>query len=377
MTDAALRVGTLITRLAGGAGELALHGVLALDRDRYLPTIVTGEDGRLAERARAEGVEVVVVPELGAPIAPRQDGLALRRILQLLRRRRFDVVHTHCAKAGTLGRVAAHHVGTPWVVHTYHGFPFHQFQSAARRRAYVAVERRMGRITDRALCVGTAVATEAVRRALVSPERVSTIGVVVDHDGPERNRENIAAARRELGLPCDATVVGTVGRMTFQKAPEDFVAALGALRRPGVVGVWIGGGELTDRVARLADATPGARVVLAGERTNVPALLPAFDVFAMASRYEGLPTALVQAMVARVPVVATAVNAVGDVVVPGHTGLLVPPGKPELLAGAVRHLLDHPDVAHRFAATAATRLDHYRVANLRDALESAYSLHCG
>ncbi len=373
MTGAPVRVGTLITRLAGGAGELTLHGVLALDRDRYVPTVVTGDDGRLAAAAREAGVEVVVVPELGAPIAPRHDALALRRITQLLRRRRFDVVHTHCAKAGTLGRLAAHHVGTPWVVHTYHGFPFHQFQSAARRRAYVAVERRLGRITDRALCVGTGVAVEAVRRTLVAPERIRTIGVVVDHVGPSRDRDGIAAARRELGLPCDATVVGTVGRMTFQKAPEDFVAALRALNRPDVIGVWIGDGELADRMARLTRATPGVRVLLAGERTNVPALLPAFDVFAMASRYEGLPTAVVQAMVARVPVVATAVNAVGDVVIPGQTGVLVPPGRPDLLADAIRYLLDHPEVAQQLAANATARLgDNFQATKLRDTLESVY-----
>jgi glycosyltransferase involved in cell wall biosynthesis len=373
MTGAPIRVGTIVTRFAGGAGELALHGVLALDRDHYLPTIVTGEDGRLAEVARAEGVEVLVLPELRAPIAPWHDALALRRVTELLRHRRFDVVHTHCAKAGTLGRLAAHHVGSPWVVHTYHGFPFHQFQSAARRRAYVAVERRMGRVTDRALCVGAGVAAEAVRRALVAPDRIRTIGVVVDHDAPTRDAASGAAARRALGLPADATVVGTVGRLTFQKAPEDFVAALATLRRPGVTGVWIGDGELADRVAASTRATPGVRIVLAGARTNVPALLPAFDVFAMASRYEGLPTALVQAMVAGVPVVATAVNAVPDVVVPGRTGLLVPPGRPDLLADAVRHLLDHPRLAARFAANATAWLaDRYRVTPLRDALESAY-----
>jgi glycosyltransferase involved in cell wall biosynthesis len=288
----------------------------------------------------------------------------------LLRHRQFDVVHTHCAKAGTLGRIAAHRVGAPWVVHTYHGFPFHQFQSVARRNAYVAVERRLGRVTDRALCVGTGVAAEATRRGLVAPDRISTIGVVVDHSGPTRDAESIALARQALDLPTNAVVVGTVGRLTYQKAPEHFVAALNRLHRPDVVGVWIGGGELADRVAALARSTP---VVLAGERADVPALLPAFDVFAMASRYEGLPTAVVEAMVAGVPVVATAVNAVADVVVPGHTGLLVPPGKPALLADGIRYLIDHPEAANRLAVAARARLgDRFSSATLRSSLVAAY-----
>jgi glycosyltransferase involved in cell wall biosynthesis len=105
----------------------------------------------------------------------------------------------------------------------------------------------------------------------------------------------------------------------------------------------------------------------------VPALLPAFDVFTLPSRYEGLPTAVVEAMLCGVPVVATAVNAVGDLVVPGETGLLVPPRRPDLLAGAIRSLLDSPADAARMAATARARLGtRYTVPALRDALEAAY-----
>ena len=169
-------------------------------------------------------------------------------------------------------------------------------------------------------------------------------------------------------------MVGAVGRLTYQKAPEDFLAALRQLGRPGVIGVWVGGGELADHVGRLASRQPGPRVVLAGERTDVPEILPAFDVFALPSRYEGLPTAIVEAMACGVPVVATAVNAVSDVVVPGETGLLVPPQRPDLMAGAVAYLLDRPEVAARLAGTARARLgDRFGAPALRDALTAAYA----
>ena len=120
--------------------------------------------------------------------------------------------------------------------------------------------------------------------------------------------------------------------------------------------MWVGDGELAGQVAAQAASLPGGQVLLAGQRSNVPDLLPAFDVFALPSRYEGLPTAVVEAMVCGVPVVATAVNAVGDVVIPGETGLLVPPGRPQLLADAVRFLLDSPGAAARMAAAARARL---------------------
>ncbi len=422
-----LRVAVLITRLEGGAGVLALRGAMALDPRSYQLTIITGQgSSRLLSQAQAAGLTVVAEPALRAPIDPVRDVVALRRLVVLLRRERFDVVHTHTAKAGTLGRLAARRAAVPRIVHTYHGFPFHEFQSVIRRAAYVAIERRLGRFTDLALCVGTGVAVEAVRRGLISPERIRTIGVVVDGFGwpagedaraavpvasqpsvpetaaserllgepsavlmaaakPAAARPSSAGpssaglaareiARRELGLPSDATVIGAVGRLTYQKAPEDFVDMIRRLRHPGVVGVWVGDGELAGRVRQLAAAEPAAPVVLAGERADVPRLLPAFDVFALPSRYEGLPTAIVEAMTCGVPVVATAVNAVADVVVPGETGLLVPPGRPDLMASAVSYLLSSPAAAAQMAMRAQAQLgDRYGISALRASLAAAYA----
>ena len=376
-----LRVAVVITRLEGGAGVLALRGLLALDRSEFRPVLitggVTGSGGRLLDRAaRDAGLEVITEPALRSPISPPHDVSALRSLSALLRRRPFDVVHTHTAKAGALGRIAARRARVPRVVHTYHGFPFHEFQSRLRRAGYIAVERRLGRITDVALCVGTGVAVEAVRRGLVPPERIRTIGVAVPA-GPPLALDARDRARRALGISPDATVVGAVGRLTYQKAPEDFLTAmreLGRRGRPDAVGVWVGGGDLAERVGRLTRSASGPRVVLAGERADIPEILPAFDVFALPSRYEGLPTAIVEAMTCGIPVVATAVNAVGDVVVPGETGLLVPPRRPDLLAEAVDYLLASPDAAARMAANARERLGtRFNVTTLREVLVAAYT----
>jgi glycosyltransferase involved in cell wall biosynthesis len=376
-----LRVAIVITRLEGGAGVLALRGLLALDRSEFRPVLitggVTGSGGRLLDQAaRDADLEVIMEPALRSPISPPHDVSALRSLSALLRRRPFDVVHTHTAKAGALGRIAARRARVPRVVHTYHGFPFHEFQSRLHRAGYIAVERRLGRITDVALCVGTGVAVEAVRRGLVPPERIRTIGVAVPA-GPPLAPDARDRARRALGIPPDATVVGAVGRLTYQKAPEDFLTAmreLGRRGRPDAVGVWVGGGDLAERVGRLTRSASGPRVVLAGERADIPEILPAFDVFALPSRYEGLPTAIVEAMTCGIPVVATAVNAVGDVVVPGETGLLVPPRRPDLLAEAVDYLLNSPDTAARMAANARERLGtRFDVTTLREVLVAAYT----
>ena len=372
-------VATVIARLEGGAGLLAWRGIQALDWQACRPTIVTGSGDRLIEVAEAAGAEVILDPTLRATISLRSDLQAVRRLELLLRRRGFGIVHTHGAKGGAVGRVAARRAGVPRIVHTYHGFPFHQFQSPARRQAYIEIERRLGRLTDVALCVGNGVAAEAVRRQLITPERVRAIGVVVD--GPERDKARASAgqpearrhARTLLGIPPEATVVGAVGRLTYQKAPEHFLAALEELNLPGVVGVWVGGGEAAEQIARRARRMRHGRLILAGERADVLDILPAYDVFALPSRYEGLPTAVVEAMICGVPVVATAVNAVPDLVVPWETGLLVPPQRPALLAAAVRYLIEFPAVADRLAATARARVsDRYRAADLAESLLAAY-----
>jgi glycosyltransferase involved in cell wall biosynthesis len=372
------RVITVITRLEGGAGMMALRGVLGLDRDTFEPLIITGSGGRLVEQATAHGVEVIANPVLRPLLDPLSDLRAVRWLRSVLAARQPDVVHTHCAKAGTIGRVAARHAGVRRIVHTYHGFPFHEFQSAARRRLYIEVERRLGHFTDVGLCVGTGVAVEAIRRGLIAPERVRTIGVPV-HGAGQRSRAgsarrpaDVTAARRRLGVVNGEVIVGAVGRLSYQKAPADFVAVMKALNRNDAVGVWIGGGDLADETARLARAA-GQRILLLGDRSDVGDLLPAFDVFVLPSRYEGLPTAVAEAMACGVPVVATAVNAVSDLVEPGVTGLLVPPARPALMASAVAYLLDSPPAAARMATAARSRIGaRYGAPALCSALSAAY-----
>jgi glycosyltransferase involved in cell wall biosynthesis len=343
-----IEVAQIVTRFMAGAGGVALRGALNLDPDRYHVTIVTGQGGPLTDRAEAAGMRVVIVPSLVAPISPEDDIGALRELTSLCRSARFDVVHTHSAKAGALGRIAAHRAKVPLIVHTYHGLPFHEFQSPVRRSAYVAIERRLARITDAVLAIGSGVATEALRRGLADPSTLRTIAPVVEATTVLRTSKSRAAARAALGIDDATPVIGTVGRIDYQKAPEHLVAAMAALRHRDAMAVWIGSGPRLDEVEALVRAAGlGDRFLFAGERTNVAELLPAFDVFAMASRYEGLPCAVVEAMRCGVPVVATAVNSMPDLVIPGESGILVPPGRPDLLAGALDGLLDDPSTADR------------------------------
>jgi glycosyltransferase involved in cell wall biosynthesis len=347
-----IHVAQIVTRCIAGAGGVALRGALNLDPERYRVTLVTGEGGALTDRAAAAGIRVVVEPSLVSPISPREDSRAFGQLRRICEQEAFDVVHTHSAKAGVLGRLAAHRTGVPAIVHTYHGFPFHEFQSPWRRNGYVAIERQLARITDMILAVGTGVATEALRRGLARPAALRTVAPVVEAGQRPRDAHSRAAARRLLQFDDATQIVGTVGRIDYQKAPEHLIEAAARMRHTATHFVWVGSGPGLDDARALVGARGLAdRFHFLGERNDVPDLLPAFDAFAMSSRYEGLPCAVVEAMRCGLPVVATAVNSVPDLVIPGESGILVPPANPRLMAQALDTVLGDPRLADRLGRT--------------------------
>ncbi|MBE1531272.1 glycosyltransferase [Actinomadura algeriensis] len=398
-TDRKLRVATVITRFNGGAGQVALNGMLALPDGAYERAIVTGgvgidskasgdarggvlhgdeavanaAAGDLTPRAHTAGMEIVQVGPLVPQISPRDDLAALRTLERVLREGRYDVVHTHSAKGGVIGRVAAARAGVPRIVHTWHGFPFNEFQSWARRRAYIGLERIAARRTDAFLAIGSETVTTALRLGLTTPDRVRLSWPAVDVAAYAAAPGSRAQARRRLDLPLGVKVVGSVGRLTFQKGPEVFAKAIARL--PGdVFGLWVGGGPMADELAKLTDRLGiGERMRWLGHRDDVAAVLPAFDVLAMASRWEGLPCVLVEAIGAGIPLVATAVPSNQDLVLAGETGMLVRPEDPAGLAAAITVLLDDPVAAARMAARARERVgDWFSPAHLGTVLDETY-----
>lgn len=397
-TTRKLRVATVITRFNGGAGQVALNGAMALPDGDYERAIVTGgvgmdsrasstgngvlfgdeavanaAAGDLTPRAHAAGMEIVQVGPLVPQISPRDDMAALRTLTRVLAEGRYDVVHTHSAKGGVIGRVAAARAGVPRIVHTWHGFPFNEFQSWARRRLYIGLERIAAKRTDAFLAIGSETVTTALRLGLTTPERVRLSWPAVDVGAYATAPGSRAQARRRLDLPLGVKVVGSIGRLTFQKGPEIFAKAIARLP-DDVFGLWAGGGPMADELERLtAKLGIGERMRWLGHRDDIADVLPAFDVLAMASRWEGLPCVLVEAIGAGIPLVATAVPSNQDLVLAGETGMLVPPEDPDGLAAAVSALLDDPAAAARMAGRARARVgDWFSPEHLGTVLDETY-----
>lgn len=369
-----LRVAHVNANFFAGAGGIMLREAVALRSYGFASTILVPHDGSLHGRAAEAGIDVVKLEGLrGGRHLAMSEAAAFRELTAQLRAGEFDVVHTHGSKAGVLARLAAHRLGIPAIVHTVHGFPFHEFQSAPTRAALQMLERRLGRITDYFLTDGTFVASEAVRLKIAPPDRIRALISPID-SVPAATPDRRRLARQLLGLPENAPVIGTVARMAAQKAPLDMVEAFAKLDRPDAYMVWAGGGELRAKTEQAIRAKGLAdRFMLLGDRNDVLRLLPAFDVFALASRFEGLPCSIVEAMTCGIPVVANAVNSVPEIVIAGKTGILARPNDPASLTRGIAYMLDHPDEAARMAAAARNHIgDQFRADRLGEELADVY-----
>jgi glycosyltransferase involved in cell wall biosynthesis len=363
----------VITRFSDGSGGNTLLTLLGTDSARFESWLASSPGGPLLERAIGHGITVVQLPRLREVIAPLDDFVVLVQLVRLLRRERFSLVHTHSSKAGFLGRLAAWLCRTPVVVHTIHGFSWHEFMSGGRRRFYIALERLAGRMTDLFFAVAPQVAREAVERRVARAGTVVVVPSAIELDRiPERPDPR---ARGELGIPDDVAIVGTVGRFDFQKAPLAWVrmASTVAASHPDTRFVMVGEGPLLE-AARAEARRLGVDITFTGFRSDAAVVASCFDVFVLSSLYEGLGRALSEALASGRPVVAPAVNGVVDIVEPGATGLLAPPGDHEALARNVVWLLEHADAARRMGEVGRMRARAlFAPAVMCRAIERAYS----
>jgi len=382
MSGEEVRVCHVITRLdLGGAQENTLHTVRTL-REPFRASLVCGPGGLLDDEARRlAAVPVTFVPRLVRPIRPVRDAAAVLRIAAIFRRDRPDIVHTHSSKAGVLGRLAARLAGVPVVVHSIHGFGFHDGQPAPLRAALVAVERCMAGLTTHFIAVSRATLETGVALGIVPRRRASLIrsGVRIaafEAAGRDRGRREGGGLRGEIGLEADAPLVGMVACLKPQKSPLDFVevAARVAARVPAARFVIAGDGELREAVERRAAALGLAgRLRLLGWRRDMPRVMAALDVLVLTSLWEGLPRVLPEAIAAGVPIVATRVDGSADILVDGVTGLTCAPRDVEGLARRVLELLADPRLARSLAARARGVLGEFDIDAMVRAQERLYA----
>jgi glycosyltransferase involved in cell wall biosynthesis len=369
-----------ITRLIiGGAQENTMLTADLLDKQMWAVDVLcgpqTGSEGSLIEAVRERAIPLTIEPSLVREISPLKDAIALVRLTQRMRYSRYAIVHTHSSKAGILGRWAAWLARVPVIVHTVHGWGHHERQHPLVRAYYIILEKLSLLITDRLIVVSPQNIEKGLADGIGSPANYVVIrsGIELERFGHPQVPRN--ETRRTWGIPQDAAVVGTVTRLSAQKAPLDFVraAALVAQTRPDVWFVMVGDGDLRPQVEALASEL-GIRdhLVLTGLRRDVPELMAAFDIFALSSLWEGLPRVLPQAMATGLPIVATAADGTAEAVAQGINGILTPPGEPKVLAGMLLQLLQNPALAQQMGAAGRARVDEFSDTRMVAQIDALY-----
>ena len=310
------------------------------------------------EELRTRGVEVVEIP-MQRNIDPRSDAKACSELRRLMRGRRFHVVHTHSSKAGVLGRVAALSAGTKKLVHTPHSFAFlHNAEfSARKRRAFLEIERFLGRFTSSLVAVSEAEKTAAVDHGVVD---ASNVRVITNGIEPDLEKSLRPAIDKELeNLDPEQPLIGVVGLLEPAKGQGHLIDALELLRDefPGLRCLLVGDGSLRPHLEAQVKVKGLESVVrFVGQRDRAVDLIARLDLLVIPSLWEGLPYVLLEAMSLSKPVVAAAVGGCGEVVVDGETGRLVPSRDSQALAQAIAALLRDPAGAEQMGRRGRERV---------------------
>jgi len=380
-----VKVLRVIARLnVGGPALHVAYLTEGLAERGYDTTLVAGSlahgEESMAHVARQRGARIVTLPHLARQVSPLNDLLAVRHLARLIRTERPQILHTHTAKAGAVGRVAALLAGDarpPIVVHTFHGHVLRGYFNPLATLAFRTLERWLATVTTRLIAVSPEVRDDLVRLGVAPREKFAVIRLGIQLD--ERVGADDAArreTRRRLGVSPESFVVGWVGRMTAVKRTDDVLLAFKGVLDRGVE-AWlclIGDGPDRQRLERRAHGLGVVRRCLfVGYQDDVAPYYEAIDALLLPSANEGTPVSVIEALAAERPTVATRVGGVPDVVREGVDGYLVDVGDADTLAARLVELAGDPDKRDAMGREGRRRvLERYAVDRLVDDIDQLY-----
>lgn len=379
-----MRVLHVITRMiVGGAQENTLYNCLDLIErfgdDVLLATGPSdGPEGELLGQGRGGRVPREILPALQRTISPRNDWLAYHELQRIIRRFRPDVVHTHSAKGGVLGRLAAWSQRVPAIVHTVHGAPFYPYQNPLTRRFYQWCEWYAARRCHALISVADAMTDLMVSAGVAPREKFTTIYSGMEVEPFLRSDEHRARMRVQLGYAESDVVIGKIARLFELKGHDDVIAAARQVcaAAPRAKFLFIGDGALrTDLERQIASAGLTGRFQFTGliAPQEIPAHLSACDLLVHASLREGLARALPQALLAGKPVVSYDIDGAREVTITDQTGFLIPPRDLPALAEAISQLVLSPALRARLGATGRERFaDQFRHETMTRRIRALY-----
>ncbi|TET64330.1 MAG: glycosyltransferase family 1 protein [Candidatus Stahlbacteria bacterium] len=348
----------LITRLdKGGSAENTLLTALGINKKKYEVILVKGPtyESRMSKEehasviadlkeAQLKGVKIVNIPFLLRRINPVYDLLALFSLYILLIKERPTIVHTHTSKAGLLGTLAAKMAGIPILIHTPHGHVLWGYFGPLKTKIFIFLERLTSRITGKIVALTNREKEDYLMFRIANEDRF-----VVIFSGVKLNKfkESLFGEKqnfkKELGIPENSSIVGTVGRLVPVKGPESLIKAAKYIisKYPDTFFIFTGDGYLRQDLENKAfKMGTKENIIFLGWRDDAAKIISAYDVFVLPSLNEGMGRVLVEAMALGKPIVASNIGGIPDLVIHGKNGFLVPPKNPKELAKYIQILLE-------------------------------------
>ena len=386
VSDPPVLVHRLIARLnTGGPAMHVVHLAEALDPTRFRTRLITGriteDEGDMTYYARERGVEVTEIPGMSRLLSPLRDLRSFLTLLRIFRRERPMIVHTHTAKAGTVGRLAAFVAGVPVIVHTFHGHVLGGlYFSRIKTRFFLAIERLLARTTDMLVVLTHDQAREMADGLKVAPPgrfAVVPLGLNLQPFADADAAVARSRLRAELGIGEDRPVVGIVGRMVPVKNHPLLFDAMALLRNrmdPAPHLIVVGSGE-RERALRAYVSDKGLEGVVhwLGWRKDLPRVFPAFDVTALTSFDEGTPVSLIESLASGTPVVSLAVGGVAEILDEGELGRLVHSASDDEVADALESVLASPPSPEDRKRAQKLVLERFSIRRLADDIERVYA----
>jgi glycosyltransferase involved in cell wall biosynthesis len=321
---------------------------------------VLGTDAVFKEKLAETELGLVNLDVIWRNIRPLRDIIGLYRLFKFLRRSDYTVVHTHTSKAGFVGRIAARLARVPVIVHTVHGFAFHEESPKHVIRLYTLLERVAAVCCDRVVTVSKFHRHWALQLGIANSRKIVAIpnGIPIERVHPKRTRDEV---RRELGVAPGDVVVLAMGRLAPDKGLEYLVQAFAELAtEPTPIRLLlVGDGPLrSDLETAVKTLGLTENVIMTGFRTDVADILEASDITVLASLREGLSITLLEGLAAAKPTIATQIGSNREVITDGQTGLLVRPTDVDALAGAIRRLAGDEGLRRRLGVAAGLLVAH-------------------
>jgi len=388
-----LKIVHIITRLIlGGAQENTIITCKLLAQRGHDVTLITGPaigpEGELFEQTKKQKYKTIVVDKLRRPICPVYDSISYFQIKSNLRQIQPDIVHTHSAKAGILGRFAAHNLRHKTqdtrlkrlaVVHTIHGLAFHPYQSNWLNRFYIAVEKAAAKRTDFFISVADAMTEKALEAGIGSPEKFVTAYSAIEEDellepiSDERKRE----FRQKYGINENAVVIITIARLFMLKGHEYIIESARQLSKRFENAAWlfVGDGNLADHYKQQVQQLGLAeRIKFTGllPPSQIPLAIASSDILVHCSLREGLARTLPQAMLCGKPAISFDIDGAREVV-NENTGFLVEPRNVEQLTKACAELIENNDLRDKLGTAGRESVkEKFAPETMVDKIEAVY-----